>query len=128
LIYIKAVIKGEEDVPAFTKIFEYDSNSEDIFFRGVEVIKNRLSHNLKININETLMIYAALVINDIRARKPISEIQENAISYLSSDKVMIGVPESMRKITFEVTIDNNEKQFLVLNEPIPTTDYILTSK
>ncbi len=128
MIYITAVIKGEEDVPAFTKIFEYDSNSEDIFFKGVEVIKNRLSHNLKININETLMIYAALVINDIRAGKPISEIQENAISLLSPDRVMIGVPESMRKITFEVTIDNHEKQFLVLNEPIPITDYILTSK
>jgi urease gamma subunit len=128
LIHIKVVVKGEADVPPFTKIFEYDSNSENIFFSGVEIIKNRLSHNLRININETLMVYAALIINDIRARKPISEIQENAVSFLSPERVMIGVPESMRKITFEVIIDNHKKKFLVLDEPIPTTDYILTSK
>ena len=128
MIHIKAVIKGEADVPPFTKIFEYDSNSENIFFKGVEVIKNRLSQNLRININETLMVYAALVVTQIRAGKPISEIEKMVSSFLSPDKVMIGVPESIRKITFEVTSENNYKQNVTLNEPIPTTDYILTPK
>jgi len=115
-------------MPPITKIFEYDSNSENIFFSGVEVIKNRLSQNLRININETLMVYAALVVTQIRAGKPISEIEEMANSFLSSEKVMIGVPESMRKITFEVTFENNHKHIVILNEPIPPTDYILTPK
>jgi urease gamma subunit len=128
LIHIKAVIKGEADVPPFTKIFEYDSNSENIFFSGVEVIKNRLSQNLRININETLMVYAALVVTQIRAGKPISEIEKMASSFLSSEKVMIGVPESMRRIIFEVTFESNHKQIVTLNEPIPPTDYILTPK
>ena len=128
MIHIKAIIKGEADVPPFTKIYQYDTNSENIFFSGVEVIKNRLSQNLRININETLMVYAALIVKQIREGKPITEIEKMASSFLSSKEVMIGVPESMRKITFEVTSENNDKQIVTLHEPIPPTDYILAPK
>ena len=113
-------------MPPFTKIFEYDSESENIFFKGVDVIKNRLAQNLRININETLMVFAALIATQMRSKNTISEIEKMASSLLSSEKVMIGVPESMRKITFEVTIDDKPKQIITLNEPIPPTDYILT--
>ena len=115
-------------MPPFTKVFEYDSDSEKIFFNGVEVIKNRLSQNLRININETMMVYAGLVASEIRLGKSISEIKEMAESFLSSEKVMVGVPESMRKIVLEVKIDAKPKQEIILNEPIPTTDYILVPK
>ena len=128
MIHIKALIKGEADMPPFTKIFEYDSDSEKIFFNGVEVIKNRLSQNLRININETMMVYAGLVASEIRLGKSISEIKEMAESFLSSEKVMVGVPESMRKIVLQVKIDAKPKQEIILNEPIPTTDYILVPK
>jgi urease gamma subunit len=115
-------------MPPFTKIFEYDSDSENIFFLGVEVIKNRLSQNLRINLNETLMLYAGLITNELRAGKSSSEIKEIVGSLLSPDKVLIGVPESLKHISFDVKIDENPKQIITLNEPIPTTDYILVSK
>ena len=41
---------------------------------------------------------------------------------------MVGVPESMRKVVFEVKIDEKPKQVITLTEPIPTTDYILAPK
>jgi len=115
-------------MPPSTKIFEYDSDSENIFFLGVEVIKNRLSQNLRININETMMLYAGLIASEIRLDKSIPEIKEMAKSFLSAKKVMIGVPESIRKVVFEAKIDDKQKQIITLNEPIPTTDYILVSK
>ncbi len=115
-------------MPPFTKIFEYDSDSENIFFVGVEVIKNRLSQNLRININETLMLYAGLIANELRVGKSSSEIKEIVGSLLSPDKVMIGVPESLRHISFDVKIDENPKQIIKLEEPIPTSDYIMTPK
>ncbi len=115
-------------MPPFTKIFEYDSDSENIFFVGVEVIKNRLSQNLRININETLMLYAGLIANELRVGKSSSEIKVIVGSLLSPDKVLIGVPESMRKVVFEVKIDEKPKQVITLTEPIPTTDYILAPK
>ena len=94
----------------FTNIFDYDSDSEKIFFSGVEMIKNRLSQNLRININETMMVYAGLVASQIRLGKSIPEIKEMTESFLSSEKVMVGVPESMRKVVFEAKID--EKNFI----------------
>ena len=115
-------------MPPFTKIFEYDSDSEKIFFSGLEVIKNRLSQNLRININETMMVYAGIITSEIRSGKSISEIKEMIESFLSSEKVMVGVPESMRKVVFEAKIDEKPKQVITINEPIPTTDYILVPK
>ena len=112
-------------MPPFTKIFEYDSTSEKIFFSGLEVIKNRLLHNLRININETLMLYAAVIATELRSKKTISQIQKIVYSILSPDRVMIGVPESIRKISIEAKIDDLPKQTFTLDEPIPTSDYIL---
>ena len=128
MIRIKATVQGEADMPPFTKFFEYESNSEKIFFSGLNIIKNRLSQNLRINLNETLMLYAGLIANELRSGKPISEIEEIARSILSPDKVMVGVPESLRHISFEVKIDESPKQIIKLEEPIPTSDYIMTPK
>ncbi|MFB3152704.1 MAG: urease subunit gamma [Nitrosopumilaceae archaeon] len=128
MIHIKALVKGEADMAPFTNIFDYDSDSEKIFFSGVEMIKHRLSQNLRININETMMVYAGLVAIQIRLGKSIPEIKEMVESFLSPEKVMVGVPESMRKVVFEVKIDEKPKQIITLTEPIPTTDYILAPK
>jgi len=40
---------------------------------------------------------------------------------------MIGVPESLRKITFEAKIDKLPKRRITLKEPITTTNYILAA-
>jgi hypothetical protein len=41
---------------------------------------------------------------------------------------MIGVPESLRKITFETRIDKLPKRRITLKEPIATSNYILAAK
>jgi hypothetical protein len=42
---------------------------------------------------------------------------------------MIGVPETLRKITFEAIVDNMpKKQIITFDEPMPTSSYILTTK
>ena len=113
-------------MPPFTKIFEYESNSEKIFFSGLDIVKNRLSQNLRINLNETLMLFAGLITNEIRSGKSISEVKEMVESFLSPNNVMVGVPESLRQILFDVKIDENPKQVIKLEEPIATSDYIMT--
>ena len=47
---------------------------------------------------------------------------------LSPEKVMIGVPESIRMISFEASIDDKPTKTISIVEPISITDYILTSK
>jgi urease gamma subunit len=129
MINIKATVKGEPDTAPFMRIFTYARKSdEQLFYSSVEMIKEKLDKNLKININESLIIYCAYVVSELRTRKTISLIESNAQKILTPHKVMIGVPESLRKITFEANIDKLPKRRLTLKEPITTTNYILAAK
>jgi urease gamma subunit len=131
MIYVKAVIKGEDHTLPFIRLFEYpDKSDELIFFNSIKMIKEKLSKNLKININECLMIYCAYIIEEMYTNKSINSIEENAAKVLSVNQVMIGVPESLRKITFEVKLDNDNNsrnQIVKISEPIPISKYILAT-
>ena len=128
MIKIKAIIKGEADIPPLSKLFEYDTNSEKIFFNGLKIIQTRLLQNLRININETLMLFCGLITQQLRGGKSNSEIVNSLSKMLSPEKVMIGVPESIRMISFEASIDDKPTKTISIVEPISITDYILTSK
>ena len=128
MIKIKAIVKGEEDIPPFSKLFEYDTNSEKIFFNGLKIIQTRLLQNLRININETLMLFCGLITQQLREGKSNPEIVDSLSKILPPEKVLIGVPESIRKISFEVNIDDIPSKTISIVEPITITDYILTSK
>ncbi len=128
MILINTFVKGDPDVPPITPKFEYDSSSEKIFVNGVNIIKNRLANNLRINLYETLMVYCAYIVSELRSGKTVSTIQDNANRVLSPDKVMIGVPESIRKIVFDVIVDDKPKEIVTFVEPILIRDYILVSE
>ena len=129
MINIKAEIKGEPDAPPLIRVFEYKDKSDDlIFYSTVEIIKQKIARNLKINANESLIMYCAYVVSELRAHKSINSIEKNASKILSTDKVMIGVPETLRKIRLEAMIDNMPKKQITLDEPMPTSSYILTAK
>jgi len=128
LIHIKITVKGEPDVSPFTSIFQYSTKAdEEIFINSAIMIKDRLSRNLKININEAIVVYSALIISELRDGKPIEQIQKNASCLLNPEQVMIGVPETLRKISFEVTLDDDSMKLIVLNTPIRILDYFLKS-
>jgi urease gamma subunit len=126
MILIKAMVKGESDVPPFTRVFEYrDKFDEQILFGSLEKIKAKLAKNLRINTNESLALYCGYVVDQLRARISIESIENNAAKILLPDKVMIGVPETLRRISFEVILDNFPKKKLSFHEPIPTSHYKL---
>src|SRR5918998_2787994 len=129
MIKIKTTVKGEPDTTPFTHTFLYaDKSDEQLFYNSVEKIKEKLDKNLKINISESLIIYCAYVVSELRTHKTTSVIERNAQKILTPHKVMIGVPESLRKITFEAKIDKLPKRRLTLKEPITTSNYILAAK
>ena len=81
---------------------------------------------MKININETLYIYLKYVIDQLRSnRNSRSEIKKNIPRLLTPDQVMIGVPESLRKIVFNIKLERTQRLRLTIMEPIPTTSYVL---
>ncbi len=128
MIRINALVQGEPDVTPITPKYEYDSSSEKIFLNGVNVVKDRLANNLRINLYETLLVYCAYIVSELRSGKTVSTIQNNAHRILSPDKVMIGVPESIQKIVFDVIIDDRPKEIVTFEKPIPTSNYILVPK
>ena len=132
MIYIKAEIKGEDDTPPFTRVFEYtDRSGELIFFESIQMIKQRLSKKLRININECLMVYCGYIIERLRANESVKNIEDNASKVLSLDHVMIGVPESLKKIAFKVKtdVDDNSmrKEKINIRSPLPTCKYVLSA-
>jgi urease gamma subunit len=82
---------------------------------------------MRININETLYIYLNYIINQLRLHKKKSEIITNVSKLLTSNQVMIGVPESLRKVNFNITTDRKQKLDITVTEPISTTGYILAT-
>ena len=129
MIHIKATVKGEPDTAPFRHTFFYaDESDEELFYNSLNIVKEKLDKNLKININESLVIYCAYVIGKLRTNEAINIIQRNAQKILAPDKVMIGVPESLRKIVFEVKIDKLPKRRVILKKPITTSNYILAAE
>ena len=80
---------------------------------------------MKININETLYIYLNYIINQLQLHKKRNEIIKNASKLLTPDQVMIGVPESLRKINFNIKIESTQRHRITIKEPISTTNYVI---
>lgn len=81
---------------------------------------------MRININETLNIYLNYIINQLRLHKKSSVIKSNLSKLLSPNQVMIGVPESLRKIHFNISSEDKKQLDIKITEPIITTSYILS--
>lgn len=125
---IKITVRGEPDVSPFTRTFQYSSKTdEEIFANLINMVKDKLDRNLRININEAITAFSALVVSDLKGGKSIEQIQKNASALLKPEQVMIGVPETLQQMSFEVTLDDGNKRLVVLDTPIRISDYILKS-
>lgn len=124
MIRIEAVVKGESDLP-FTKLFDFKNEDEAIFLNVIEMVKDKLARNLKLNVHETLLVYCAYLVSEIRLHKSESEIKNKIPQILTRDNVLIGVPETLREIMFNTTVDNLPKMTILLVEPIPADNYRL---
>jgi len=126
LTLIKITVKGEPDVSPFTRTFQYSSKTdEEIFANLISMVKDKLDRNLRININEAITVFSALVVSELKDGKSIEQIQKNASALLKPEQVMIGVPETLQQMSFEVTLDDGNKRLVVLDTPIRISDYIL---
>jgi len=122
---IEVLIQGDPDIKPLTKIFHYEKSDESIFFESTKLIKKHLLNNMRLNINETLGLFVAYVITSLNEHKTISEIQKHIPELLSPDQVMIGVPESLRKLTFTITTNDTDKKRMSITTPIRIDQYFL---
>ncbi|HKU50705.1 MAG TPA: urease subunit gamma [Nitrososphaera sp.] len=120
MIHVRATVKGEPDVLAFTRIYEYGTADEEIFFSSVSMIEEKLRCKMKINVNEVLVLFSSQLVKSVRAGNHTEAIKNYAAKLLSSDKVMIGVPETLQQVAFEAKIDSKPAIRFVLENAIPT--------
>lgn len=116
-------VKGENDIEPFEKIFEYQKSNEFIFFDSIEIIKNKISRNLKLNINETLALFTAYVAVSLNENKSVKEIYEHIQHLLLPNQVLIGVPELLNELTFRVTTEHVFDKEIVIENPIPLQSF-----
>lgn len=117
-------VKGENDLKPFTKVFDYEKNNEFIFFDSLDIIKNKISKNQKLNINETLALFAGFIVISLKENKTNKEIQEQISQLLLSHQVLIGVPEILRKLTFLVNTDFVIDKEIIIESPIPCESFL----
>jgi len=122
---IEVLVQGDPDVQPFTKVFHYEKSDEFIFFESIQLIKKRLLNNMQLNINEALGLFVAYITTSLNEGKKIREIQKHVPELLSPHQVMIGVPESLRKLTFTITVNDTINEQMSISTPIHIYQYFL---
>jgi urease subunit gamma len=125
MIHVRAVIKGEPELPPTVRIFNYSSADEQVFFGSASMVEEKVRRKIRINASEALVAYCAFIVRSVRSGEKATMIQERALKLLTEDGVMIGVPQSMRIISFEATIDAQPARRIELDGPIPASSYSL---
>jgi len=122
---IEVLVQGDSDIKPFTRIFHYEKSDELIFFESTKLIKKHLLNNMRLNINETLGLFFAYITTSLNEGKTISEIQKHIPELLLPHQVMIGVPESLRKLTFTITTNDMSSEQMSITTPIRIDQYFL---
>ena len=122
---IEVLVQGDPDTQPFTKIFHYEKLDNDIFLESAQLTKKHLANNMRLNINETLGWFVTYIITSLDEGKTINEIQKHIPELLSPYQVMIGVPESLRSLTFTITGNNTRNKLISITTPICINQYLL---
>lgn len=121
---IEVLVEGDSDTRPITKIFDYERST---FAVTSQLIKEHLSENRPLNMDETLRLFVAYIIDSIEKNKQINEIQANIPKLVLPHQVMIGVPEILRILTFKI-IDHADTKVIHITTPIPINQYFLNEQ
>ena len=121
----KVTVKGEPDTPPLTKDFCFDGEIDlKVLSNSVKIITDKLSNGARINVNEYLLIYLDYLISGFESNLEVNDMMIHVSTMLSNKQVMIGVPESLREITFDINGDKISTNQIVLTNPIhPSPKY-----
>ena len=122
---IEVLVQGDPDVQPLTKTFHYEKTDEDIFVESAQLIKKRLLNNMRLNIDETLELFVTCIVASLNEHQTLSKIEKNISQLLSPNQVMIGVPETLRKLTFTITTDHVNSESISVSTPITINPYFL---
>ena len=86
-------------------------------FSAAELARRRRDKGLKLNYPEAVALICDELLEDGREGKNYEEVMDHAVSILSTDDVLDGVPELVTPIRLEVTFDDGNK-LIYVEDPI----------
>jgi urease gamma subunit len=117
---------GEEGSSPFSQVFEYSNESFDnLFLPAVGRIKEKLKQRLRNNLYECLALYCDYMVSRLRTKNGTTSIEQGVRALLSHHDVMAGVPETLRKIVFQIELNRGEQEIVTISEPIRIPHYVL---
>ena len=120
---IKVTVQGDPDIKPIEKMYQYTKSDEFIFFDSIEEIKKRISNNIQLNFDDVLRLFVAFIMISIKDGQSFDQIKKNMLKLILPHQVLIGVPESMRKITFDVLTEDGSNQIINVINPILVNQY-----
>ena len=120
---IKVMVQGDPDIKPIAKIYDYKRSDEFIFYNSIQEIKKRISNNIQLNFDDVLKLYVAYITTSIEDGQSLDLIKKNISKLILPHQVLIGVPESMREMTFNVMMKNHSDQIINVTNPILINHY-----
>ena len=107
----------EEPYRPIVTTFQFQN---DVLATSADRVKSKLRRNMRINLNETLLLFTEHIAHMLREGKGYDQIKREISGILSSDQVMPGTPEMLRRLDFEILSDH--KTEITVNQPIAIPD------
>lgn len=120
------IARGEPGGEPYVKRFQFGDPDDGVFAASCQKIRGELQGRRRININGALLLFLEFVASSMKDRAGADQIRDGASSLLSPDQVMIGVPEMLARVDFEVTA-HGRKFTVSIDRPIPVQDFAFGS-
>lgn len=103
-IAVTAAEAGPHAAP-LRRVFEYAGLDDEVLAASAARIRDMLARGMRLNVNDALLMFAAYVASSIGDGRDGGRIAEDARGMLEPHNVMVGVPEMLCSMRFEVEMD-----------------------
>ena len=112
---IRITARGDPDAAPYRCLFEVVGDADVVFAASVRGVVSNLEQKRLININQALLLLAARAAESLAGGADEGAVRRDMSGLLSSEQVMIGVPEMTRRLDIEVEYSNRVVRLAVLS-------------
>lgn len=122
---VRVTARGDPDAVPLIKMFQYESRTDEVFVASVRHVADLLEKGVRININQVILLFVARVVESLGGGRRRGEAAKDLRGMVAADQVMVGVPEMVRVLEFEVDMGGGDMVRLTARTPIDVPDYAL---
>lgn len=103
-IAVTAAEAGPHAAP-LRRVFEYAGLDDEVLAASAARVRDMLARGMRLNVNDALLMFAAYVAVSIGDGRDGRRIAEDARGMLKPHNVMVGVPEMLYSMRFDLEMD-----------------------